>query len=94
MGSSITLDQAVQNICRWGLATFSQAIGMATVNAARAIGMGEQIGSIAPGLPADLAFFNMNSLEVEAVALGGQMLTLPKAAPRASRHKTASSGAA
>jgi hypothetical protein len=35
----------------------------------------------------------MNSLEVEAVALGGQMLALQKAA-RSSRHKAASSGAA
>jgi N-acetylglucosamine-6-phosphate deacetylase len=91
VGSSITLDSAVQNICHWGLATFSQAIAMATINAARAIGLGEQIGSLTAGLPADLAFFNMDSLEVQAVMIGGKMLPAPRAVPKVSRHKAAGS---
>jgi len=74
VGSSITLEQAVQNICRWGLASFSQAVAMATVNAARAIGMESQIGSLAPGMPADLVFFEIASMEIKDVAIDGQIL--------------------
>jgi len=72
VGSSISLEQAVQNVCRWGLADFNGAIAMATVNAARAVGLGEKIGSIKPGLPADLAFFNIDSLELVGAMVGGQ----------------------
>ena len=85
VGSSITLEMAVQNICRWGLATFGQAIAMATINPARAIGLAEAIGSLSQGLPADLAFFNMVSLEVEGVVLGGQLLQADAAAGKPAR---------
>jgi N-acetylglucosamine-6-phosphate deacetylase len=97
VGSSISLDQAVQNICDWGLATFAQAILMASTNAARAIGLAAQIGQIAPGLPADLAFFNINSLAVEGAMVGGAMVVAPKGegkgAARSGKHKAASSPA-
>lgn len=72
VGSSITLEEAVQNVCRWGLVDFSQAIAMATVNAARAIGLGEKIGSLKEGLPADLAFFNSANLDLVATMVGGR----------------------
>jgi len=84
VGSSITLEQAVQNICRWGLADFTQAIAMATINAARAVGLGEKIGAIKPGLPADLAFFNIENLELVAAMVGGRQAVV-EAAPASNR---------
>ena len=93
VGSSISLDQAVQNICRWGLVTFGQAICMATLNAARAIGLAEQIGVISPGLPADLAFFYIDSLEVVGAMVGGEMVPAPGPVNKPGRHKAAGSPA-
>jgi N-acetylglucosamine-6-phosphate deacetylase len=36
-GSSLCLDQAVRNVCRWGIATPPKAVGMASANARRAL---------------------------------------------------------
>jgi len=73
-GSSITLEQAVQNMVRWEICTFAQAVRMATLNAARAIGAEHLIGSLAVGKAADLVFFNRETLAVEKVALAGAIV--------------------
>jgi N-acetylglucosamine-6-phosphate deacetylase len=74
VGSSISLDEAVQNVCRWGFATFPEAIAMATANAAAAVGLGEAIGTIRAGLPADLAFFDEQSLTLTGSIVGGHWI--------------------
>ncbi|MBU6453530.1 MAG: amidohydrolase family protein [Cyanobacteria bacterium REEB67] len=71
VGSSISLDEAVQNICRWGLASFAESVAMASANAAAAIGLSESIGSLKEGLPADIAFFDEHNLEVTGAIVGG-----------------------
>ncbi len=74
VGSSISLEQAVQNMVKWGICTFAQAIKMATLNPARIIGADQFIGSLEPGKAADFVFFNRQSLAVEKIALGGSLV--------------------
>ena len=72
VGSSITLNQAVTNVVKWGAASFTQAIQMATWNAAKAIGLQEHIGRLAPGMIADIVAWDKNTLDIKHVFLGGR----------------------
>ncbi len=78
VGSSISLEQAVQNMVKWEICTFAQAIKMATLNPARVVGADQSIGSLETGKAADLVFFNRQSLAVEKVVLGGSMVDATK----------------
>ncbi|MBP9093661.1 amidohydrolase family protein [bacterium] len=71
VGSSISLDQAVQNMVNWNICSFAEAIRMASLNPARAIGLDHYLGSIEVGKAADLVFFNRTSLRVERVLVAG-----------------------
>lgn len=71
VGSSITLDEGVRNLVDWGKTEFWQAITMASLNPARAIGIDEKVGQIKTGLIADLVLWDRNSLEINEVLLGG-----------------------
>jgi N-acetylglucosamine-6-phosphate deacetylase len=53
IGGVITLDQAVRNAVRHMDVPLHQAVAMASTNAARAIGLGDRYGLIAPGYAAD-----------------------------------------
>ena len=71
VGSSITLDAAVRNVVKWGVASFPEAIRMATFNPARAIGLADQIGAIETGALADLVLWDKETLEIKHVIVGG-----------------------
>lgn len=71
VGSSITLDQAVRNVVKWGVASFPEAIRMASLNAAKSIGMSERIGAIQPEAFADLVIWDKETLEIKHVIVGG-----------------------
>lgn len=70
VGSSITLDDAVRNMTRWGITSFAEAIYMATRNPAKALGL-DSIGSLAAGKLADVVLFKKEDLQVSRVILGG-----------------------
>jgi N-acetylglucosamine-6-phosphate deacetylase len=53
-GSILTLDQAVRNIVSFGVASWSEAISMATLVPATIAGVAQHKGRIAPGVDADL----------------------------------------
>lgn len=72
VGSSISLDQAVQNMVNWNICSFAEAIKMASLNPAKAIAVDHYLGSIEVGKAADLVFFNRLSLNVEKVFIAGQ----------------------
>ncbi|MBI1270602.1 amidohydrolase family protein [bacterium] len=74
VGSSITLDEAVRNLVRWGICSFDQAIQMATINPASAVGLGDRLGSLDPGKLADLVLWQEQELKVNSVISGGRSL--------------------
>jgi N-acetylglucosamine-6-phosphate deacetylase len=71
VGSSISLDQAVQNMVNWNICSFADAIRMASINPAKAIGLDHYLGSIEMGKAADLVFFDRTSLEVKKAFVAG-----------------------
>ncbi len=71
VGSSISLDQAVQNMVNWNICSFADAIRMASLNPAKAIGLDHYLGSIEMGKAADLVFFDRSSLEVKKSFVAG-----------------------
>jgi len=70
-GSMVTMDEAVRNIMRLGLAPLGEAVRMASTNPAAALGLGQRLGRIAPGFAADLVALD-DSLEVAMTFVGGQ----------------------
>ncbi len=74
VGSSIMLSEAVCNLVNWGIATFQDAIKMATFNAAQAINMHDQIGLIKEDGPADLVVWDKNNLEIRHVIANGELV--------------------
>ncbi len=74
VGSSIKLSQAVSNVVNWGIASFPEAIQMATLNPARAIGLHNKLGQIQAGRQADLVIWDKESLTVKHVIVNGQMV--------------------
>ena len=73
VGSSITLDQAVKNIVDWGVATFAEAIKMASLNPARALGFND-IGELTAGKAADVVLWDRKTLTVKHVVKAGQLV--------------------
>lgn len=72
VGSSITLNQAVKNVVKWGVASFAQAIQMATWNPAKAVGLQGYVGHLASGKMADIVAWDKNTLDIKHVFLGGR----------------------
>jgi len=68
-GSTLTLDRALRNIVSLGV-PLGAALGMATANPARQIGLGERKGTLAPGADADLVLLD-SALEVSGVMTRG-----------------------
>ena len=71
VGSSILLDEAVRNVVKWGLATFREAIAMASYNPSRLFGLQKEIGVIAPGAFADILLWNRKDLSLKQVVFNG-----------------------
>ncbi|MEZ4536371.1 MAG: amidohydrolase family protein [Cyanobacteriota/Melainabacteria group bacterium] len=76
VGSSITLDEAVRNLVRWQICSFEEAIRMATINPACAVGLGEKVGSLEVGKLADMVLWQEQEqeLKVSSVISGGRSL--------------------
>jgi N-acetylglucosamine-6-phosphate deacetylase len=53
-GSATTMDQALRNVVRLGLAPLAEAVRMASTNPAELLGLDGRLGRIAPGFTADL----------------------------------------
>ena len=71
-GSVASVDQAVRNVVRLGLAPLTDAVRMAATNPAAALGLGQRLGRIAPGFAADLVALD-ERLEVAMTVVGGQL---------------------
>jgi N-acetylglucosamine-6-phosphate deacetylase len=72
-GSVQLLDSAVRNLVNWQVATLEEAITMASTNPADLLGLGHELGRLAPGYRADFVLWNKDSLEVMATWLDGQL---------------------
>ncbi len=71
-GSTLTLDRAVRNIIRFAHVSLPDAVRMASLTPAESVGLGEEIGSIAPGKLADLCVLDPETLEVKRTFVEGQ----------------------
>lgn len=71
-GSILTLDKAVQNVVKWGIASPQEAIAMATSIPAQACHIDNICGFIRPQKSADLAIFTPN-LELVATYVSGEL---------------------
>jgi N-acetylglucosamine-6-phosphate deacetylase len=74
VGSSIFLSQAVRNLVEWGAATFAEAIQMASLNPAKALGIADTFGQIAEGRSADLVVWDKSTLKIKSVFLAGEKI--------------------
>lgn len=72
-GSALRIDQALRNYINYTQLSFEEAIVAATYAPARLIGHDAQIGRIAPGLRADLSFWNPEH-EAIATMVGGDFV--------------------
>jgi len=70
-GSTLTLERAVGNLVRLGLASLCDAVYMASASPAHALGLDERKGRLAVGCDADYAVWDRQGALVE-VALGGR----------------------
>jgi N-acetylglucosamine-6-phosphate deacetylase len=73
-GSVVTMDRAVRNVVSasgGALTSLSEAVRMASGNPAATLGLGESLGSVAPGYAADLVALD-DRLEVAMTFVGGQ----------------------
>lgn len=72
-GSSLTLDQAVRNMAQYAGCSVRQAINMASLNPARAIGVADRKGSIEPGKDGDIILLTPPpALDVIDTYIGGK----------------------
>jgi N-acetylglucosamine-6-phosphate deacetylase len=71
VGSSIYLCEAVRNLVQWKVASFREAIQMATINPAKALGISDRFAMIGDGYPADLVVWDKSTLKIKMVFLGG-----------------------
>jgi N-acetylglucosamine-6-phosphate deacetylase len=70
-GSAATMDEVVANVVRWGAATLTEAVWMASTGPAIVAGVGSRKGRIAPGYDADIVGLD-SGLNVQAVWTGGR----------------------
>ncbi len=71
VGSSIDLNQAVKNVVEWKVASFTDAIRMASFNPAQAMGWSDKLGEIVPGKCADLVVWDKATLAIKHVFVSG-----------------------
>jgi len=72
-GSALTLDQGVRNIVEFTRASVAEAIQMATLTAARSIGLANRKGSLEPGKDADVLLLD-EALNVRMAMVGGEVV--------------------
>ncbi len=74
VGSSILLDEAVRNVVNWGIASFRDAVVMASFNPAKAMGLDDSFGQLAPGRHADFVLWDQKTLAIRKVFVGGRLV--------------------
>lgn len=72
-GSVLSLDQAVHNACNLLGLSVGEAVQLASLNPARALGVAATKGSLAPGKDADLVLLD-RSLEVQLTMVQGEVV--------------------
>lgn len=72
VGSSIMLDEAVRNVVKWGIASFTDAVQMASYNAAKAMGWADHIGHLSLGKQADVVIWDRKTLKIQHVIARGE----------------------
>lgn len=71
VGSSIDLNEAVKNVVKWKVASFVDAVRMATYNPARAMGWLDKIGDLSEGKCADMVVWDKKTLDIKHVFVSG-----------------------
>jgi N-acetylglucosamine-6-phosphate deacetylase len=69
-GSVLTMDQALRNVLEFTGIPLQEAVGMLTINPARAAGVADRKGLLAPGYDADILIFDA-ALTLQAAVRGG-----------------------
>ncbi len=72
-GAHLAMDEAVANMIRLGGVSIEAALRMASENPARAIGLGDELGKIAPGFRASLTLLN-DDLRAQRVVVDGALI--------------------
>lgn len=80
VGASLYLNEAVLNVVQWGIASFSEAIRMSTLNPARALGMENKIGTLTRGAYADILLWDKKTLALKQVFFNGRQIELQRPA--------------
>jgi N-acetylglucosamine-6-phosphate deacetylase len=72
-GAHLAMDEAVANMIRFGGVSPEAALRMASENPARAIGLGDELGKIAPGYRASLTLLG-DDLRARDVVVDGMLM--------------------
>ena len=70
-GSALSQHEMVQQLVTQGIVSIEEALAMASETPARALGMENQIGRLAPGQRADLVVLDPRSFALRSVIVGG-----------------------
>ncbi len=82
-GSTTLITHCVRNMVQWGLLEFPHAVQMATLHPALHLGVTQLFGQITPGARGDIVLWNKENLDIEAVYLAGQEISLDAKNPKA-----------
>jgi N-acetylglucosamine-6-phosphate deacetylase len=69
-GSVLTMDRAVRNVTQFSNWSLKDAVRAASLNPARAVGMAEKCGTIAPGARADFVVLNSSGEVLRTIVAG------------------------
>lgn len=72
-GAHLAMDEAVRNMCRLGGARPAQALRMAATTPAEVLGLGQELGRIAPGHRASVTLLDQD-LHATGVVVDGQVI--------------------
>jgi len=72
-GSLLTTNKAVRNMCKHAGVTLQQAVGMATINPARVIGVDDRKGTLTRGKDADIVIFD-KSINIKMTIIHGAIV--------------------
>ena len=72
-GSALCQLEMLQQLVRQGVVSVEEALTMATETPARALGLERELGSLAPGLRADIVVLDPRTLELKSVLVGGRV---------------------
>lgn len=82
-GSALRIDQAVRNYMSFAEVSFAQAILSATHAPAKLLGLDREMGRIAPGMRADLSFWDENYEIIGTMLAGDLVYGMPQGVSRA-----------